>query len=90
MSAAEHSCLCNDRSDADGIIFAEAAVTYPKFACLLLASLLLGGCSGDDEDAGKTHVWKEQTDTMDKARAVEGILQESADDERKKIEEQTQ
>ena len=52
--------------------------------------MLLGACSGDDTDTEKSHVWKEQTDTMDKARAVEDALQESADIERKKIEEQTQ
>ncbi|MGH8121104.1 MAG: hypothetical protein ACRESK_10870 [Gammaproteobacteria bacterium] len=65
-------------------------MTFLKFACLMMAFMILTGCSGDDTDTEKSHVWKEQTDTMDKARAVEGMLQESADAERKKIEEQTQ
>jgi len=52
--------------------------------------LLVYGCSDEDTDAGKEHVWKEQTDTLNKARAVEGLLQDSADAERKKIEDQSQ
>jgi len=68
----------------------EAVVTYMKYACILSALLFLTGCSGDDSEENKSHVWKEQTDTMNKAKAVEGVLQESADAERKKIEEQDQ
>lgn len=59
-------------------------------AVLVLTLVALGACSGEDSEAEKTHVWKEQTDTMDKARAVEGMLQDAADAERKKIEEQAQ
>ena len=61
-----------------------------KLYMLLLAALILmAGCSDDDTEAKKAHVWKEQTDTMNKARAVEETLQKSADAERKQIEEQT-
>lgn len=52
--------------------------------------ILTAGCSDDDAEARKEHVWKEQTDTMDKAQAVEGVLQDSADAERNQIEDQTQ
>ena len=62
-----------------------------KKTCMLLlaALILMAGCSDDDTEAKKAHVWKEQTDTMNKARAVEETLQKSADAERKQIEEQT-
>lgn len=49
----------------------------------------MAGCSDDDAEAKKEHVWKEQTDAINKAKAVEGVLQDSADAERKKIEDQT-
>jgi hypothetical protein len=61
-------------------------LVFILFTLLLLAA----GCSDEDAEAKKAHVWKEQTDTIDKAKAVEGILQDSADAERKKIEDQTQ
>ena len=62
-----------------------------KKTCMLLlaAVILMAGCSDDDSEAKKAHVWKEQTDTMNKARAVEETLQNSADAERKQIEDQT-
>ena len=56
---------------------------------LLALFLLVSACSNDDAEAKKAHVWKQQTDTLDKAKAVEGELQDSADAERKKIEEET-
>ena len=59
------------------------------FFILLTLLLLMAGCSDDDAEARKEHVWKEQTDAINKAKAVEGVLQDSADAERKKIEDQT-
>ena len=55
----------------------------------LMAVLNVCGCS-DNNDAKekKDHVWKEQTDTIEKAKAVEGLLQESADAQRRQIQEQ--
>ena len=62
-----------------------------KTIFILLAMLILmAGCSNDDSQEKKAHVWKEQTDTLNKAKAVEGVLQDSADAERKQIEDQTQ
>ena len=61
-----------------------------KTCIVLLATFIfMIGCSDDDTEAKKAHVWKEQTDTMNKAKAVEGVLQDSADAERKQIEDQT-
>ncbi len=48
------------------------------FTCLL--PLMLMGCSGEDsENRGQTgeHVWKEQTDTLEKAQQVEQVLDDS-------------
>lgn len=76
----EYIRTCNPgRSNAMKIIF-----------ILFILLIPVTGCSDEDAEANKAHVWKEQTDTMDKARAVEGMLQDSADAERKQIEDQTQ
>ena len=56
---------------------------------LFVALIMMIGCTNDDTQKKKEHVWKEQTDTMKKAQAVEGVLQDSAEAERKQIEEQT-
>jgi hypothetical protein len=55
---------------------------------VLLVALLLYACSGEDEETGKGHVWKDQTDMMEKAKKVEGIVQESAERQRDQIEDQ--
>lgn len=57
---------------------------------LFILLIPVTGCSDEDAEANRAHVWKAQTDTMDKARAVEGMLQDSADTGRKQIEDQTQ
>ena len=64
------------------------------FTLLLLSSLLVSGCSEDSDQDKKTptgdHVWKEQTMTIEKAKAVEGILEDSAQQQREMIEENVQ
>ena len=64
------------------------------FSLLLLISFLLSACSEDNNQDKKTtsgdHVWKEQTKTMEKAKAVEGILEDAAQEQRKMIEENIQ
>ena len=61
---------------------------------IVISFLLLIACSDDKEkDKNKTsgdHVWKEQTDTMDRARAVEGALEDAAKEQREMIEENIQ
>jgi len=64
-----------------------------KHFTFLLLSILLLACSDDSPDQKKAsgdHVWKDQTDTMDRAREVEGILDDAAQEQRKIIEETTQ
>jgi uncharacterized protein YcfL len=60
-----------------------------KYSLILLMSLLvLNGCSEDNNSQKNDHVWKEQTEAIEKAKAVEGILQESAEDQRRLIQQQ--
>jgi hypothetical protein len=59
-----------------------------------LAFLLVAGCSsGDEQTPARTdgdHVWKEQVDTMDKARAAEQAVMDAAAKQAEAIEQQTE
>ena len=57
--------------------------------CLMSCMLLLCACSGGDPES-EGHVWKEQTDMIDRARDVEDLLGQADSQQRKRIEEQTQ
>lgn len=46
--------------------------------------------NSNNVDAKKDHVWKEQTDTINTAKQVEGMILDSADNTRKQIEQQEQ
>ncbi len=66
-----------------------------KIIILATALMLVSACSDDEqgssEDKGSgDHVWKEQTQTIDKAKEVEGLLQNAADQQRKAIDNQAQ
>ena len=46
---------------------------------LLIAIFGLSACSGEDQEAAsEDHVFKEMTETIDKAREVENLLQDAA------------
>lgn len=67
---------------------------------LLTISAILIACSDEDKAASDSssskpqltgeHVWKDQTDAMDKAREVEGLIQDAADKQRQTIDDQAQ
>jgi len=59
---------------------------------IFLASVLLfvSACSDDKNKGSGDHVWKEQTQTINKAKEVEELLQDAADQQRKLIDEQVQ
>ncbi len=64
---------------------------------IFLASILLfsSACSDDDNATSENkesgdHVWKEQTQALDKAKEVDGLLKDATDQQRKIIDEQTQ
>jgi len=50
----------------------------------------MSACSDDSVDkVQQDHVWKEQTDMIDKAKNVENLLQDAAALQQQKINEQT-
>ena len=66
-----------------------------KIIILSAALLLAFACSDDGKDTSEKklsgdHVWKEQTQAIDKAKEVEGLLQDAATGQRKIIDEQAQ
>ena len=62
--------------------------TMMRYSVLML--VLLAGCGGEQapEDGKRGHVWQEQINTMDKARDVETLLQDSAAAQRQAIDAQ--
>ncbi|MCZ6526363.1 MAG: hypothetical protein O6928_07420 [Gammaproteobacteria bacterium] len=56
---------------------------------LISMIIFLTACSEDKETSGE-HVWKEQTDTINKAKQVEAMIMDSAEKQKKAIEEQIQ
>ena len=62
-----------------------------KLAVALIFLLGLAGCSGDEGSGAKgDHVWKEQTDTINKAKQVEGMVMDAAKAQREAVENQEQ
>ncbi len=59
--------------------------------CILLP-VLLTGCGGEQEPAveQRAHVWQEQINTIDKARDVDTLMQDSASRQRQVIDAQAQ
>lgn len=60
---------------------------YGLTGCVLL---LLCACSGGGESESGDHVWKQQTDMIDRAHEVEDLLGTADAQQRQRIEEQTQ
>ncbi len=63
-----------------------------KMRYTILLVVLLTGCGGEQEPqvGERGHVWQEQINTMDKARDVDSLLQDSAAAQREAIDAQTQ
>lgn len=65
------------------------------FIFLASALILVSACSDDEQGSSERklsgdHVWKEQTETIDKAKEVEGLLQDITEKQRQAIEAQAQ
>lgn len=57
----------------------------------MATAFFISGCSDDSDDkVNDDHVWKEQTATIDRAKGVQDMLNKSAEDKAKTIEEQMQ
>jgi hypothetical protein len=67
-------------------------MSLPAKALLVLLVLGMVACSADDKKSHERgdHVWGDQVRAYDRARAVEGQLQDATDREKKKIDEQTE
>ena len=62
-----------------------------KVLYIIVSCLILFGCSDESSNSSqKDHVWKEQTESIDKAKEVEGMMLESAAATRKLIDEESQ
>ncbi len=63
---------------------------YKSLIVVCLSSVIMSACSDDSVDkVQQDHVWKEQTDMIDKAKNVENLLQDAAALQQQKINEQT-
>ena len=60
--------------------------TSLRFALVVCLGLFLGGCSSEDNEVTE-HVWKDQVETIDKAREVEGMIQDAAGRQQKAAED---
>jgi len=62
-----------------------------KILLCLLAAVFITACSDSDQTqkVEQDHVWKEQTDMIDKAKGVEQMLKDSAVLQQQRINEQT-
>ncbi|MBL1321162.1 MAG: hypothetical protein COA63_008900 [Methylophaga sp.] len=60
-----------------------------KLTVLVLPILFVIGCT-DEQNKVEEHVWKEQTDMIDKAKDVEKMLNDAALQQQRLIEQQTQ
>ncbi len=64
-----------------------------KVFLLLVSCLMFVACSDETNssaDAKKDHVWKSQTDSIEKAKEVEGMMMQSVEKTQKAIEDQNQ
>jgi hypothetical protein len=60
-------------------------------ALLFVWMLVLGACSFEnDESSAGNHVWKSQTDALQKARDTEQLLANEVKEKQRKIEQQSQ
>ncbi len=57
---------------------------------LVLVAVFMTACSDETDKVKGDHVWKEQTDMIDKAKEVEVLINDAALQQRQQIEENTQ
>lgn len=57
---------------------------------LYLSVLLLVACSDETDKVEGDHVWKEQTDMIDKAKGIEALINDAAEQQQELIDKKTQ
>ncbi len=57
---------------------------------IIVLTLFISACNDSDapNKVGKDHAWKEQTDMIDKAKTVEQLVNDSANQQRQTIQQQ--
>lgn len=58
-----------------------------KYFTVLTAVFMLSACSDEQHPVDGDHVWKDQTDMIDKAREVEQVITDSALEQKQHIEQ---
>ncbi len=61
-----------------------------RLLTIVLVTMLVACSGGEQEPPHTDHVWKTQTDMIDRARGVEGVLQDADTLQRDRIETGTQ
>jgi hypothetical protein len=80
----------NPRASRGGNLLDTGIQTMMRYSILL--ALLLTGCGGGQEPPAEKHgfVWQEQINTIDKAKAVDGMVQDATAAQRQAIDAQAQ
>jgi hypothetical protein len=70
-------------------------MSYRILLPLTFLLLIVGGCSGKSDEAAseatkQDNVFKEKTDTIDKAKQTEQLIMDAAQQQQRDIEKQTQ
>jgi hypothetical protein len=63
-----------------------------KIICIMVVTLFISACDDSDtsKKIGKDHIWKEQTDMIDKAKTVEQLVNDAAIEQKQSIDRQIQ
>jgi len=63
-----------------------------KITCIVMITLFITACNDSDtsQQVEQDHVWKQQTDMIDKAKGVEQLLNNAAIEQQQLIDRQTQ
>ena len=61
-----------------------------KIISIIILTLFISACDDSDtpKKIGKDHIWKEQTDMIDKAKTVEQLVNDAATQQKQTIEQQ--
>lgn len=60
-----------------------------RYMYIVLMMLFLAACSDEQQQVEGNHVWKEQTDMIDKAHDIESLINDAAQQKQQEIDEQT-